>query len=363
VPGCPACGAEVPADALECPRCHLAVHLFDAVREAVGVPENDPRYSTELRELLQAVEPTPEEGAKGPATLAYPARFPAPSGPSVPPPEGETPPPLDALPALPELPSGGIPALRRQLDDFLQVARRQSLDVADLVERSREGISLDDARTLETVVRELFVRLAAALSEQYEAEVGQRNGLVNLVPLAHVDAELAGARGSLLAGDVAAAQRRLKTAGEQLDALEESWSTFQILLTECDLLTETIRELGGDPGPALGPLEEGRRLGLEGRKDEAEPVLARATVALWSVLNPRFLPEMRRIKDALLARRAAGADVGRAVEEFRELTAHLAARNFGATITGYRRLRAFVDVPSSGPAEAAPVPSSAAAAK
>lgn len=361
MPGCPACGSEVPPDALECPRCHLAVHLFEPVREAVGVPESDPRYASELAELMAAVEPSPapgEDGKTGPAVLAYPARFPSPPARHTPMPEGPAPPTLDTLPSLPALPSGGVAGLRRQIDEQLQVARRQNLDVDDLMERSKESLALDDPRTLEVVARELFVRLAAALSEAYEATVAARNALANLVPTSQLDQELVTVRMVLLQGDLAGAQARLTMVREELAELQESWETVQILLTECDLLAGTIRELGGDPGPALGPFEEGRRLAQSGIRQEAEPVLAKATVALWAVLNPRFGPEMHRIKDALLARRRAGADVSGAIEEFRELAAYLAKRNFGATVLSYRRLRDFVDasppkgdeLPPAGPA-------------
>jgi hypothetical protein len=96
-------------------------------------------------------------------------------------------------------------------------------------------------------------------------------------------------------------------------------------------------------------LEEGRRMARSGGREDAEPVLAKATLALWSVLNPPFSVELRRLKDALLARRATGGPVDAAVEQFRELTGHLGRRNFGATIECYRRLRDLVDAPGAGP--------------
>lgn len=350
MPGCPACGTDVAAGASECPRCHLAVHLFDAVREAVGVPASDPTYARELKELLAVVEPdgpvepiAPDEKA---GRLAYPARFPAPSPPRTRYPEGPSPLPLGSVPALPALPSGGVPALRRQVDAYVHLARRQGIDLSSLEPQVQLAASVDDGTTLERLLRELFVRLAASLSETYEEVAGQRNGLTTLIATDVPDRALAEGRDALTRGDLAGAETRLRSARDELSALEEEWSTVQILLAECDLIAETIRELGGDPGPALGPLEEGRRIARTGRRADAEPVLAKAALALWAILNPRFGPEMHRVKDGLLAKRAAGGDVHPALEQFRALTGHLRQRNFGAAIGSYRALRTLVDLPA-----------------
>ena len=361
---CPACGADVPEHAQECPRCHLAVHLFEAVREAIGVPQSDPRYSSEVRELLRAVESdqtgAPGGAPAGPGAIAYPARFPAPNPPGGSEfPEGPTPPPLDAIPSLPALPSGGVAGLRRQIDGYLQIARSLGLELAGAPERTKEAIQVDDRSSMEQISRDLFVRIAAALSEEYETAVAQRNGLTSLVGTKAQDEELVEARESLLAGDVQGAYADLTAIREQLRQLEEHWETVKILVVECDLLADTIRELGGDPGPAWGPYEEGCRLAREGARDEAEPVLAGAALALWTVLYPKFGPELRRIKDAMLARRSAGADVRVDIALLRELANHLSKRNFGSTITAYRRLRDAVAAPvpvgGSGPTPPADV--------
>ena len=362
MPGCPACGSEVPSNATECPRCHLAVHLFDAVREAVGVPESDPAYAVEIRELLKAVEPavggpSPSTPSPGPGAFAYPPRFLATPPPGAPFPDAPTPPPLSTFPKLPALPGGGIAGLRHQLDDYLQLARRQELDVSEISGRIKEALPGEDAATLEALVRELFVRLAASLSEEFEEAVAKRNGLSTLISTATPDLELGACREMISSGDLAGAERRLRQVHDELAALEDHWATVQILIAECDLLAETARELGGDPGPALGPLEEGRRIARGGGRADAEPVLAKAALALWSTVNPRFGPEMHRIKDRLLERRRAGEDVSGAVEQFRELAAHLSRRNFAATILCYRKLRELVD--STGPPnapEGVPVP-------
>ena len=124
---------------------------------------------------------------------------------------------------------------------------------------------------------------------------------------------------------------------ESLNDLEDHWATVQILITEADLLAETIRELGGDPAPALGPLEEGRRLARLGRREEAEPVLARSTYALWSILNPRFTKELDRVKDQMIRDRDSGGDVSVGVGELRHLALNLRRRNFAAAVAAYRR--------------------------
>lgn len=369
---CPACGSEVASPALECPRCHLSVGLFEAVREAVGVAESDPRYASEVQELLKAVESAPEGAAApaadtGPGVLAYPFRFPAPSapgsgvpaGPRAPVPDAPTPPSLDGLPALPALPSGGTAGLRRQLEEYLRLGRAMGLDLSEAVERDRAAIAADDRATLERVDRELFVRIAAGLAEEFETTVARRNGLATLVNTAAEDAELVELRALLLAGDLAGSQPRLAKVRERLEALEEEYEAALILVADCELLADTIRELGGDPGPALGPLEEGRRLLREGDRAEADAMLARGSIALWAVLYPRLAPALQRLKDVMIARRDAGEDVAPAVEELRGIATQLKRRNFAAVITHFRRLRALVgEDEAPAPAEA-PSPSPA----
>jgi hypothetical protein len=356
LPACPACGTEAPPSAQECPRCHLAVHLFDPVREAIGLPESDPRYASEIRELLKAVDPsgTPPTapGPSGPGEFAYPARFPAPRAPRIPVPDGPTPPALETLPALPALPGGGAAGLRRQIDEYLDLSRRQGLELGGITLRTKEAILVDDPGSLERLSRDLFVRLAAALAEEYEQAAAKRNGLSTLVSTVSQDRALKECHDALLRGDLAGTQPRLRAVHDELTALEDQWATVQILIAESDLVAETIRELGGDPGPALGPLEEGRRIAREGDRNAAEPVLAKAALALWAVCDPKFSLELRRIKDRLLAQRSAGMDVSRSVEQFRELTHLLSRRNFGATIACYRRLRDLVAAADTAPSSA-----------
>lgn len=347
---CPACGFDNADDVSECGRCHLAAGLFEPVREAVGVPESDPKYLEAVTELLALVDsetaPPAPATETGPGVLQQPARFPsAPAAvpaTTVPP----APRPPDFLPPLPALPPGaGVPLLRHQVDEYLQLGRRQGVDLEHFSVRARQAVLAQDRPSLERLSRDLFVTMAAALTEQYEWVLAKRNDLNSLVPTPEADVELESCRAALAIGDLAGTQRRLRAVDEALTDLEDHWATVQILTTEADLLAETIRELGGNPGPALGPLEEGRRLVRDGQRDVAEPVLARATLALWTVLNPLFSRELKRLKEAILARRDEGSDSRAALVPLRDLAGHLTRRNFGAAVASYRRLRQSVDAP------------------
>ncbi len=341
---CPVCGSTAPEDATECGRCHLAVGLFDAVREAAGGAGSDPQYVRAVSELLSAVESDPEAGPAEPEAgiLSPAARFPPLRGgrPAAPPP-----PPGAAvgLPALP--PAGDVPILLRQVNDYLQVGRRQGIDLGAYADQVQTAAGARDRDALEVLARDLFVHLAAALTEEYDSVVARRNELSALVPTASPDVELESCRAALGMGDLTGAQRRLRHIEQELGDLEDQWATVQILIAECDLMTATARELGADPEPALGPLAEGRRLARAGQRAVAEPVLARAAVALWAVLSPRFVAELGRIKDALLRERAAGTDVGAYVHELRGLALELKHRNFAAAIAAYRGLRPLTEGP------------------
>ena len=108
--------------------------------------------------------------------------------------------------------------------------------------------------------------------------------------------------------------------------------------------------------PALGPLEEGRRLARLGQREGSEPVLARSTYALWSILNPLFTRELGRVKEQMLHDRDAGEDVGPGVAELRDLALTLRRRNFAAAIAAYRRLRTFADSHHAGASNFPPEP-------
>ena len=357
---CPVCGFSYPEDATECGRCHLSASLFDAVREAAGDAGSDPQYVRAVSELLSAVESEPagEPEEPGAGVLSPAGRFPplrAGGRPDLPPPP---PPAALGLPALP--PAGDVPILLRQVNDYLQVGRRQGVDLARFAEQVQSAAGARDRDSLEVLARDLFVHLAAALTEEYDSVVARRNELSALVPTASPDVELEACRAALGMGDLSGAQRRLRHIEQELGELEDQWATVQILIAECDLMAATCRELGADPEPALGPLAEGRRLAHAGQRTAAEPVLARAAVALWAVLSPRFVAELARIKDALLRERAAGTDVGPSVHELRGLALELKHRNFAAAIAAYRRLRGILDGPipslAPGPDDAAASP-------
>jgi hypothetical protein len=338
---CPACGFENDDASPACARCHLGRALFDPVAEAAGRPDSHPQYLKTIGEILAAVD-APESGADelapSAAVLASPARFPSIAAPlPASPAASEGPAAPSGFPALP--PAGDLPVLLRQVNDFLLLARRQGLDLTDFGQRARDAVLAQDRDTLEVLSRDLFVHLAASITEEYENLLQRRNEMSGLVATASVDVELESCRASLAMGDLAGAQRRLRHVDQQLGDLEDHWATVQILVAECDLLASTIRDLGGDPEPALGPLAEGRRLARDGDREAAEPVLARAALALWTVLEPSILHEIAGIKDTILRQRGRGTDVGAAVAQFRQLAADLRHRNFAAAIAAYRQLR------------------------
>lgn len=348
---CPACGHEVPDvdTAVACPHCHLSTALFGAVQEAAGTSHApDPAYLRTIAELLASVEltaaPEPEpRTAQG--LLSRPARFP--SLPAVPrvatsPPE-ESPPiaPLPDLPALP--PARSSEDLRRRLEEYFQAGRRLGLDFTDFERRAGAAGLVDDVTSLEVLAREMFVHVASTLAEEYEHLLARRNELTQFVPTPSADVELAAIQRALSAGDLSGAQRRLVHVRDELTRVEEEWEVGRILVTECDLLARTLRELGGDPTAALGPLEEGRKFLGQGRRSEGERLLARAAVALWALLEPKLFEDLRRLRDRLVEVRSAGLDVAPAIAELRSIATELRQRNFVGALTAYQRLRTFFE--------------------
>jgi len=363
---CPACGTEVGESAAECPGCRLAVSLFPAVREAAGPPEGkSPAYLRTVAELLASVdlnapvegEPPPSEGL-----LSRPARFPAlPAGELAPLRSQRTAEPIGPLrdvPALPPMTSRE--ADRRRLAEFFQLGRRLGLDFTDFEERARSAARVQDESSVEVLLREMFVHLASALSEEYDLALARRNELAGLVPTRGADVQFETIRTALRDGDLVGAQRRLAQVRDELSQTEDEWQVGRILVTECDLLANTLRELGGDPTPAAGPLEEGRRLIGAGHRAEGERVLAGAAIAVWSLLEPRLIEDLRRLRDQLVEARSSGANVGPAVAELRVLATELRQRNFVGTIVAYRQVRVFVDRLGSRSEESAGEPSGGA---
>jgi len=355
---CPACGAEVPSDRTDCPGCHLAVGLFPAVLDAAGgTHDADPAYLRTVADLLRSIdldapaEPAPppllrpSAGTRGLGTLELPKAEPAR--------RAEPLPVLGEVPPLPPPVRGD--ALRRRADDYLRISRRLGLDLTALAARVASAKLTEDERSLDAAVRETFVNVASALAVEFEAEMARRNEIAQLVPTPSADVELNAIRLSLVSGDLVGADRRLSHVRDEIGRLEDIWATGRILTASCDLLVETITELGGDATPALGPMQEGRRLFAEGRPELAERLLARSTLALWAVLEPRFFDELKRMRDRLLELRGTGAELGTALADLRAVSTELRRRNFVGTIVAYRGLRGFL-----GPAEPVDVVAAAA---
>jgi hypothetical protein len=257
--------------------------------------------------------------------------------------------PLDGIPPLPAPVTGE--SLRRRADDYLRMGRRLGIDLTSLNARIRSAEVAGDERSVDAAARELFVHLAGALAVEFEHELARRNEIAQLVPTPSADVELNALRVAIGAGDLVGADRRLLHVRDILGRLEDVWATGRILIASCDLLSETISELGGEPGPALGPVREGRRLLTDGRRDLAERLLARGTLALWAVLEPRFFEELKRLRDRLLELRGTGVDLGPALADLRAVSTELKRRNFVGTIVAFRGLRGFV-----GPAEPVDAP-------
>ncbi|HLY77094.1 MAG TPA: hypothetical protein VKT21_04345 [Thermoplasmata archaeon] len=309
------------------------------MREVAGATSEDSDYARAIAEILAAVGPEEEPvDAASEAVRASPARFPALSSAEA---RAGVPGPAPTVPRLPVLPPGsGLSLVQRQVEELLQVGRREGLDLKEADERMISALRDENFAELEELRRFLFVQVAGSVAEDLEIQSGRRNELAGLVATATIDTELAGARTDVAAGDLSGAVRRLRLAAEGLSTLEEEWATCQILTAGADLMIETLRELGQDPGPALGPLSEGKRLARAGESDQAEHMLAGANRALWGLLVPQLNASLQGIRTQLLTRRAEDQDIEPVVRELRQLAALIRRRNFGAAVTAYRRLRA-----------------------
>jgi len=344
MPKCPACGSEVVAGAPECPGCHLAVSLFEAVGEAAGsTTGHDPAYVRTIGELLSTIDltkPLPPVDTAPQGLLSRPSHL-APQ--SVPPPvrprEAKAIAPLRDLPQLPA--ANTDDQVRRRVQEYFELGRRLGDDFTDFESRAKAASVSGDHASLDVLARDMFVHLVSSLAEEFESTLAERNEVAQLVPTPSADVELDAIRESIRLGDLAGALRRLKHVRDELLRVEEEWEVGRILVTECDLLVQTIRELGGDPSPAQGPLEEGRKFLSRGRRADAERLLARAAVALWTLLEPRFFEDLRRVRDRLTEARSAGGDIAPAVVDLRDVAVELRQRNFVGVVLAYRRLRAF----------------------
>jgi len=358
MPACPACGAEVAGDATQCPHCQLSVHLFAAVREAAGPSSDyDPAYIRTIGELLATVDlakpATPLVESSPQPLLSRPRHG---AGRGAPPTqkkrEAKEIAPLTDLPRLPS--AAEDPELRRRVQEYFELGRRLGADFTDFEVRSNAAAVSGDGGSLAVLAKEMFVHLVSAIAEEFESVLAERNEVSQLVPTPSADVELGAIRESIRLGDLAGALRRLTHVRDELVRLQEEWEVGKILVSECDLLIQTIRELGGDPGPAQGPVEEGRKFLAKGRRADAEQLLAHAAVALWTVLEPRLFEDLRRIRDRMNDARRSGADIAPGVTDLRDVATELRQRNFVGMLMAYRRLRSFADglgMPETVPGE------------
>jgi hypothetical protein len=320
------------------------------VREAAGAGgDRDPAYLRTIGELLSTVALD-----KSPTAFAEPVHglLSAPS-PVVELPEdavafrppSRTVAPMEPVIDLPEAPveTDELPDVQRRLDEYFRLGSRLSLDFSDFRTRANSAALVTDVDSLEILAREMFVHLTSAIAEEYESLLARRNELAQLLPTPTADVELTSVRRAIGVGDLGGAQRRLVVVRDELGKLQQQWEVGRILVAEGELMVSTIRDLGGDASPAAGPLEEGRKLFGAGRRADAERVLARAAVALWTVLEPRLLADLHRLRDRMIEERAAGLDIEPAVRELRAISTQLRQRNFVGTIVAYRRMKFAVE--------------------
>ncbi|HTT72568.1 MAG TPA: hypothetical protein VMG99_00240 [Thermoplasmata archaeon] len=343
---CPACARELPEGATACPGCHLSAALFGSVREAAAQSrDSDPASLRTIAELLETIDlehPAPPD-ANAPRSLRSVSRSGAVRTAPLPAPERDAEPlsPLRGLPALPPIATVG--ELKRRLEEYFALGHRLGLDFTEFERRSNAARLVDDVPSLEVLSREMFVHLSSALAEEFESELARRNELAQLMPTRAADVELEAIGRAIATGDLPGAGRRLTHVTDELARVEEEWQVGRILVTECELLAAAVRDLGGDPAPALGPIEEGRRQIAEGHRAAGERLLAHAATALWSLLEPRLMDDLRRLKERLTEFRASGLDIAPALEELRNLAAELRERNFAGALAAYRRMRAYVE--------------------
>jgi hypothetical protein len=349
MPVCPACDTSAPDGATTCPSCGLAIELFRPISEAVGLPRSDPHYTAAVHEILEAIGALPSDppAAAAPAELANAARFPA------------TPPPAERptrrakaapLPDLPGLPAGaGLPALRQQVNEFLELGRRCGVDVSGFDERVKALAVVDDLTELEQLDRDLFRHIAGSLAGEFEALRSRHHELAKFLPPTVFDTEVEKARTTLASGDLASAQREIRRAAISLGALAEEWGPVENLVNEGEQLRQAALEFGGDPSPATAALEEGRRLARSGQRPAAEEALTRATLDLWAIVKPLLEADLARRMETILRLRSSGVDLRPVLIDLKEFGAHLQARNLSAAIETYRRAGKALDAADRSP--------------
>jgi hypothetical protein len=281
-----------------------------------------------------------------PATLASPARFPAPAPTWPPVPSRGA--PVTLVPKLPELPAGDVAeACRAQIRELQTLLRRRA--VPELGEPAGEGAALGQ---LEERRRALFLVASAALVDELESDLARLRELSSLVEVPQVQEQLLTARETLAGGDLFRADELLRRSSDALERSEDEWTEIRILVVEAQLLEETLRELGDEPGSALGPILEAHRVARHGDRVAAERLLARGALALWLRLSPLLARRLQSIRDGLDFASLAPGVRDQIRTESGEIGRAIARRNFGAAILAYRRLR---DATEMEPAERAPL--------
>ncbi len=328
--------------------------LFEPVREAAGPEVENPEYTRAIAEILAVVGPGgPETAAPGPGDRVR-GRAPVP-GPTAAPPSApagsahRTSPGGAGLPSLPALAPGVGPArLAEEVAELIDEERQLGRPIDDDSRRLAEATRASSADGLDALRRELFVKVAAALTEEYELVAARRQELAALLPTPALDEELEVARAALRGGELHRAAPAVRAARERAASLEDRWATCQILVAEADLMVDTIRELGGDPAPARGPLEEGRRLATAGETARAEQVLAGANRVLWGLLMPPLTASLRELRSRIERRGLPESEMRDVAHAIREMAALVKRRNFGAAMSEYRRLRDLAASPPPG---------------
>jgi hypothetical protein len=333
MPVCPACDADNLPGSPACRKCGLSTELFEPIRSAVGLPRGSPQYEAQVRALIEAMgDLAVAPPASDEARITPTGRFPTTS-------EGSGVVPGLSIHDLPKrAPStGGTAELRGEIAALRRLDLGWGAEEPGADERARSIVERNDPGELDRFAGELFVRVAARLTDRYGAELGRRAELAQFLPVPEVDALLAEARAALAGGRLDLADQRLRTAAEALERLEEEWGTTEVLLKAALDLEATIRELGGDPAAAMGPVEEARRRIRALDRTGAEPLLAHSTVGLWTILNPLLEKDLARRIEEVRLHQAAGTNVEAVVADLKEFASQVKQSNFSAAVAFYRR--------------------------
>jgi hypothetical protein len=335
---CPLCGAETAESAVHCPTCGLATSLFGPLREELEAAEEPPppEGARVFPEVLQLIH---ELGggvpaSSGPGAVAQPSRFPAPEPPTAKVPSVTSPPAPPNLPAIDSADREQV--LLRDLEEFRLLARRLGVDLTPIEAPIADAKRTKDLAALEELRRNLYVRDAAFLAESLDRVLARRNELSALTALPTIDEGIEASRRAFARGDLVGAYRLLQKATTELEAREEEWMEVKVLSVEADFLVGTIRDLGGDPSPAVAPLAAARRWARDGELEQVERALARSILALWRLASPLVLEDLKRIRATLASTTREDGDLRTARAALEEMASGLKIRNFTDAILSYR---------------------------